>query len=85
MSCDELRNEASSVSARAGEVAGVQDKKAQQDAVATGVAIVVFWPALFLIKGDGETTASLSRLKGEMNAIEAASKSKKCNIQFNKA
>ena len=31
----------------------MQNQKATGDAVAMGVAVVVFWPALFLLKGDG--------------------------------
>ncbi len=84
-SCNQLRNEAERVSARAQELAGVQDKKASNDAVATGVAIVIFWPAAFFVKGDGANTAELSRMKGEMDAIEQASNRKKCGISFRRS
>jgi hypothetical protein len=50
--------------------------------VATGVAIVVFWPAAFFVGGDGPTAAELANLKGQMTAIERASIQKKCGIQF---
>jgi hypothetical protein len=29
------------------------------------MALVLFWPAAFTIKGDGQTAAELARLKGE--------------------
>jgi hypothetical protein len=61
---------------------GSQDAKARNDAVATGVGLVLFWPALFFIKGDSTTAAEVSRLKGEMEAIEQASVRKECGIQF---
>ena len=58
------------ISAKAAEAAGVQDNKANGDAVATGVALVLFWPAAFFVKGNGATGAEVAHLKGEMDAIE---------------
>ena len=84
-SCPQLREEATRVSSRAAAASGAQDQKAQNDAVATGVAIVLFWPAAFLIKGDGASAAEVSRLKGEMEAIEGASVQKRCGIQFRRS
>lgn len=81
-SCAQLAQEAEAVSARAAQVAGAQDQKRTSDAVATGVAIVVFWPAAFLVGGDGPMSAELANLKGQMTAIEQASIQKKCSIQF---
>lgn len=63
---------------------GVQDKKASNDAAAATVGAILFWPALFLIKGDSETSAEVSRLKGEMEALEQASIKKNCGIEFRK-
>lgn len=82
--CQQLALEAQGVSTRAAQVAGVQDSKRTNDAVATTVAVIVFWPAAFAIKGDGQTAAELAQLKGQMNAIEQASIVKKCNIKFEK-
>lgn len=48
----------------------MQDEKATNDAVATGVGPVLFWPSLFFIKGDGQTAAESGRLRGEFDAIE---------------
>lgn len=72
------------MSSRAIQVTGAQSSKATSDAVAMTVGMVVFWPALFFLKGDGTTAAEVSRLKGEMDAIEQASVRKKCGIQFQK-
>jgi hypothetical protein len=80
--CQQLSMEVQAVSARAAAVAGAQDQKRSNDAVATGVAVVVFWPAAFLVGGDGPTAAELSQLKGQMIAIEQASNMKRCGIQF---
>ncbi len=84
-SCPTLRQEATRVSSRAAQAVGAQDQKANNDAVATGVAVVLFWPAAFFIKGDGASAAEVSRLKGEMEAIEQASVQKRCGIQFRRA
>lgn len=82
-SCEQLGLEAQRVSARAGQLSGQQDQQANKDAVAVGVSLILFWPAVFLIKGDNTTAAELSRLKGEMNTIEQVSIQKQCGFQFN--
>lgn len=82
MSCRQLAIEAQSVANRAAQAAAAQDKKASNDAVATGVGVVLFWPALFFIKGDGAQAAEVARLKGEMQAIETANTVKNCGIRF---
>jgi hypothetical protein len=80
--CQQLAQEAQAVSARAAQVSGAQDQKRSNDQIATGVAIVVFWPAAFFVGGDGQSAAELAQLKGQMTAIEQASIQKKCGIQF---
>jgi hypothetical protein len=83
--CNQLSMEAQRISARVAQLSGVQDQKASNDAVATGVAIVIFWPAAFLVGGNDQTTAELARLKGEFEAIEQVSIQKRCGIQFERA
>lgn len=83
--CHQLAEEAQRVSARASEVAGAQDSQATKDAVATTAAVIIFWPAAFLVGGDKQTAAELGRLKGEMEAIETTSIRKQCSIQFQRA
>lgn len=80
--CEQIGGEATRVSSRVAELSGVQDNKATNDAIATGVAIVVFWPAAFLVDGDDASTAELGRLKGEFQALEQASVQKNCGFQF---
>ena len=70
LNCQQLAGEAERLSARAAQTAGVQDQKRSDDAVTTTVSVIIFWPALFALKGDGNTAAELARLKGEMEAIE---------------
>ena len=60
--CHQIGAEAQRVSQRAAQLSGVQDSKSTTDAVAMGVGLVLFWPSLFFIKGDGQTAAELGRL-----------------------
>lgn len=80
--CSQLAAEAQRVSSAAAQAAGVQDKNASNDAIATGVAVVLFWPVAFMVSGDGQTAAELAKLKGQKDAIEQAAIQKKCGIQF---
>ncbi|MGO4715316.1 hypothetical protein [Bradyrhizobium sp. 2TAF24] len=80
--CQQLTMEAQALSSRAAIVSGAQDQKRTNDAIATTAAVVVFWPAAFLVGGDGQTAAELANLKGQMVAVEQASIMKKCAIQF---
>ena len=76
-SCDQITQEMGRISRRVQEVAGAQDKKASSDAVATGVGIVVFWPALFFLMSD-DRKEELARLKGESEALEQVAIQKNC-------
>ncbi|WP_315834446.1 hypothetical protein [Bradyrhizobium prioriisuperbiae] len=80
--CAQLAQEAQGVSARAATLSGAQDQKRTNDAIATTAAVVIFWPAAFLVGGDKQTAAELAQMKGQMVAIEQASIQKKCGIQF---
>jgi hypothetical protein len=80
--CQQLGQEAQAISARATQLAGAQDKQRTNDAIATTAAVIVFWPAAFLVGGDKQTAAELAQMKGQMNAVEQASIAKKCNIEF---
>jgi hypothetical protein len=83
-SCAQLREEAARVSSRAALASGQQDQNATNDAIATGVAVVVFWPAAFLVHGNAANAQEVAQLKGDMDAIEQANIQKKCGIQFNR-
>src|SRR3954463_15334042 len=80
--CQQLAMEAQSVTSRAAVLSGAQDKQRTNDTIATTAAVVIFWPAAFLVGGDKQTAAELGNMKGQMVAIEQASIAKKCNIQF---
>jgi hypothetical protein len=82
MTCPQLGAEASRVSAAAAAATGAQNSKATNDAVMTGVSVVLFWPALFFVHGDQGNAANLANLKGQMQAIEEANTAKNCGIVF---
>ena len=82
--CAQFQEEAARVSARAAIASGAQDQKASNDAVATGVGVVLFWPALFFIKGDAASAQEVAQLKGDMEAIEQANIQKKCGMKLSR-
>jgi hypothetical protein len=83
--CSQLAAEASRISQRAAELAGVQDSKRTNDKIATAAAVIVFWPAAFFVGGDDAQTAELARLKGEFDALQQVSIKKSCGIRFQAA
>lgn len=79
LNCDQVREELVRVSTRVREVSGQQDRKANNDAVATGVGLIVFWPALFFLMSD-DHAAELGRLKGEYEALDRTARDKHCAV-----
>lgn len=81
-SCKQIETEARSVAAKVSQLSGVQDDQAGKDAAMTAAAIVLFWPAAFFVGGNDANTAELSRLKGELEALETVSNQKNCGLVF---
>jgi hypothetical protein len=46
------------------------------------LGLVLFWPALFFIGGDGPEAQEYGRLKGEYDALEKASIQEECGYEF---
>lgn len=79
LDCEQIEMELMRVSREVSAVSGRQRDERTKDQIATGVGLVVFWPALFfLAKGDEKDR--LARLKGEYEALEHVSLQQKCNI-----
>lgn len=85
LNCQQLGQEMERVSRRASEAAGVQDSNRTQDTIVTTGAIILFWPAAFFIKGDGQNAAELARLKGEFETLERVSNEKNCGLQVRRS
>jgi hypothetical protein len=47
--------------------------------------VILFWPAVFMIKGNGANAQEVAQLKGDMDVVEQANIQKKCGLQFSKA
>ena len=77
LTCPQLAAERRRVESRVAAVADKQDSAATRDAVAMGVGLVLFWPALFLLAA-GDEKAELAQLKGEHEALVAAQGMKSC-------
>jgi len=77
--CNQLGMELIRVNRKVIQVSGMQKKEADKDAVAMGVGLVLFWPALFFLTGSDHSD-ELARLKGEYEALETAAIQKKCDI-----
>ena len=78
-SCDsDPRGTGPIVGTRVRQLAGEVDDNATGDAVAMGVGMVLFWPALFFIDGDGPEANEYARLKGEREALQQAAIRQNC-------
>lgn len=76
--CEQLRTESMRISSRVNQLTGRLDEAASNDKAIMGVGLILFWPALFALGGTKQQEAELSRLKGEYDAIEATTTTKKC-------
>ncbi len=81
-SCSQIAEEMKRISARATKLAGVVDSNATNDGVATAVAVVVFFPAAFFIKGNGHEAAEYAKIKGEIDTLDKIAQKKGCNIKI---
>tara|TARA_B100001057_G_scaffold483596_1_gene560568 strand:+ start:225 stop:635 length:411 start_codon:yes stop_codon:yes gene_type:complete len=82
--CDQINLERDSVERRVNELYYAVEQRAKNDKVSMGVGMVLFWPALFFLKGDSPEAAEYARMKGEYEAIQAVAIQKKCDIRFEK-
>ncbi len=77
--CDQIAAEMDHISARTAQLYGSLNQKAVGDAIQMGIALGLFWPAIFLLEGgDGVEAQEYSRLKGEFEALRETAVQKKC-------
>ena len=76
--CDQLAGESQRIQSRVSQTAGRLDEAASNDQALTGVALVLFWPALFALGGTKNQEVDYARLKGEYDAVQQAAVLKKC-------
>ena len=80
LDCRQLRMEMLRVETRVNEVTGAQQTKANNDAWAMGVGLVLFWPALFFLAHGEDQRAELASLKGKYDAINETALQRKCGM-----
>jgi len=79
-SCEQLAGELERTSRRVGELRQSVDARAENDSAVTAAGLILFWPALFFIKGNSPDAQEYGRLKGEFEAAEKTAIFKNCNI-----
>lgn len=79
--CSQIEMEMESVSRRVSELSGEVDRRSSNDSVKMGVGLILLWPTLFFLDGDGPQATEYGRLKGEFEALEKASIQKNCRIK----
>ena len=57
----------------------MQRVKAKKDAMAVGVGLALYWPALFLVAG-GDMDVEISSLKGQYDALALSAAEKNCPV-----
>ncbi|MFZ4687212.1 MAG: hypothetical protein ACOYMK_16590 [Hyphomonadaceae bacterium] len=77
-SCEQISMELQRIGTRVSDVTGQQQRAANNDAIAMGVGLVIFWPALFFLASDNDKREELSRLRGEYDALQQAGTMKNC-------
>jgi len=78
-SCKQIRSEMRRVQSKVTNLGGQIEDNASGDNMAMGVGMVLFWPALFFLDGDGIESQNYARLKGEYEALEQSAIQKDCD------
>ena len=80
--CEQIAAEMQRVSSRTTELTGQLDQKADRDNMQMGVGLILFWPTLFFIDGDGPEANEYARLKGEFEALEKTAVQRNCHLEI---
>lgn len=78
MSCGQINVELQRVGTRLNQIVASQKGAATTDAIAVGVGLFVFWPALFLLAATPDQEAEIANLKGQYEALQGAARQKGC-------
>lgn len=79
-SCKQLMNERNEIVGLVNNLTAEQKEAATTDAVATGVALLVFWPAAIALAATKDNADALASAKGNYDAITAQMKSQGCAL-----
>lgn len=78
--CNELLEERNQIASNVNQLAAAQKKASTTDAVATGVALVLFWPAAFALAATDDQSAQLAQAKGNYDAITTQMTHQNCKV-----
>lgn len=79
-SCSQLLAERNEIASKVNSLSAEQKEAATTDAVLTGVALVIFWPAAIGLASTKDNEAALSSAKGNYDAITTKMTQKNCRI-----
>lgn len=79
-SCNQLMGERNEIASRVNTLNKEQQKAATNDAVATGVALVIFWPAALALAASKDNATALSAAKGNYDAITTQMRTQGCKL-----
>jgi len=77
--CKQISGELGRVSRRANELRGSIKKQASDDSTKMAVGLILLWPTLFFIDGDGPEATEYSQIKGERDTLEKVAIQKECD------
>ncbi len=81
--CQQIALEQSRIERRTNVLYQSLKNEANADSWQMGIGLVLFWPAMFMLEGgDGPEAVEYARLRGEYEALDINSVSKKCELQF---
>jgi hypothetical protein len=80
--CKQIGGELERVSRRVNELASQVDSRASGDTAKMTVGLILLWPTLFFIHGNGPEAQEYGRLKGEYETLEKVSIQKECGYEF---
>lgn len=78
--CNQLMAERNDIATKVNGLIASQDQAATNDAVLTGVALLVFWPAAIGLAATKDNATALSSAKGNYDAITEQMKNQGCAV-----
>jgi hypothetical protein len=80
--CKQIGGELERLTRRVSELAYQVDKRASNDSTKMTIGLILFWPTLFFVDGNGPEAQEYGRLKGEYETLEKVSIQKECGYEF---
>ncbi|GHF46015.1 hypothetical protein [Seohaeicola zhoushanensis] len=78
--CNQLMEERNEIVSRVNSLTAQQQKSADNDALATGVALILFWPAAFALAATKDNATALSAAKGNYDAVTTRMRTMGCKL-----